>query len=185
MLVTFVMIYMLCLWYMFEWGPLREKKRISLVTLPGARAMAHGKVTIWAGLGEDLVVCHGRGTRRTDQASPWHTAKPLFLPLCRWAPPHGFAVCRLLKRTTKSLSPPCAGARGTRWIHPDAADQSASTLSPYFFFAVYLDIHTTKVFVVCPKYGTWQTRHLPCPWLPSAVRRRPPSAKTSPCAWEA
>jgi len=52
-----------------------------------------------------------------------------------------------------------------------------------FFFAVYPWIHTVNVFAVCPINGTRQTRPLPCLALPSGVRRRPPTAKTSPCAY--
>ena len=40
--------------------PKKQKNRVSLVTLPCAVAMAHGKVTIWAGLEQHIAVCPRR-----------------------------------------------------------------------------------------------------------------------------
>ena len=68
--------------------PKKQKNRVSSVALPCAVAMAHGKVTVWAGLEQDFAVCqnsaHGKVTilRRVPQER--HTAKPGALPCaCR------------------------------------------------------------------------------------------------------
>ena len=51
------------------------------------------------------------------------------------------------------------------------------------FFAMCLYIHTVYSFAVCPTIGTQQTRSLPSLLLLSALCRRPPSTKSSPCAY--
>ena len=56
-----------------------KKNRVSMVTLPCARTIAHGKMTIWDGLGDYFVVCHveahGELTRLCRVLQARHTAK--------------------------------------------------------------------------------------------------------------
>ena len=72
---------------------------------------------------------------------------------------------------------PAVRAHGEQPLTPSAGRDGVCQL----FFAVRLYIHTAKRFSVCPTFGTQQTRSLPSPWLPSALCRRPPSTKSSPC----
>ena len=74
---------------------------------------------------------------------------------------------------------PAVRAHGEQPPTPSAGRDGVCPL----FFAVSLYIHTVKRFAMCPTFGTRQTRSLPSPWLPSALCRRPPSAKSSPCAY--
>ena len=92
-------------------------------------------------------------------------------------------------------SSPCAYPGGTRRSGkfrrvPTSWHTAKSSVTPLgrphdvnAFFAVYPWIHTANVFAVCPINGTRQTRPLRCLALPLGVRRRPPTAKTSPCAY--
>ena len=68
---------------MLEWGPLnlkKQKNRVSSVTLTCAVAMAHDKVTVWAGLEQDFAVCqnsaHGEATSFAMCLLGRHMAKP-------------------------------------------------------------------------------------------------------------
>ena len=72
---------------MLEWGPLnlkKQKNRVSSVTLPCAVAMAHDKVTVWAGLEQDFAVCqnsaHGKVTILRRVPLEQHTAKTRVVP---------------------------------------------------------------------------------------------------------
>ena len=74
-----------------------------------------------------------------------------------------------------SDSSPCARGLGTRRTNylrrvPETVAHGEFIPTPsgsghavfLFFCAVYLDKHTAKLFAVCPKFGTRQTRPLPC-----------------------
>jgi len=103
---------------MLECGPLnlkKQKKRVSSVTLPCAVAMAHGKVTVWAGLEQDFAVCqnlaHGKVTiLRRVPAVPAHDEA--------WS----FAVCLLSGHTAKYGALPCVHGAGTWRTAADAVN---------------------------------------------------------------
>ena len=114
------------------------------------------------------------GTRRTDHCSSCARKK------AHGEPKH-FAVCQSPGHTAKWEISPCAYflAHDKVFCHVVRPSSRCQCL----LFAVYPWIHTANVFAVCPINGTRQTRPLPCLALPSGVRRRPPTAKTSPCAY--
>ena len=146
---------------------------------------------------EQKVRCVPRpGTRRTDHCSPCAREKAHGEPkhfAVRQSTGHTakssaagprvtkVAVCLSRWRTAKWEISPCAYflAHGEVFCHA----VRPSSRRQYLFFAVYPWIHTANVFAVCPINGTRQTRPLPCLALSSGVRRRPPMAKTSPCAY--
>ena len=126
-------------------------------------------------------MCQVPGTRQSDHlTTPGHQVR-LVPRLCT-------------RRTDHTL--PCAKTKGTRRrldVHRVSTVQAHGEQPPMpsagrdgvcsLFFAVRLYIHTAKRFAVCPTFDTRQTRSLPSPWLPSALCRRPRSAKSSPCAY--
>ena len=112
-----------------------------------------------------FAVCQGLGTWQSDHmASPGHQVRRVPRPCTRRIWQH----CRV----------PAVRAHGEQPPTPSAGRDGVCPL----FFAVCLYIHTVKRFAVCPTFGTRQTRSLSSPWLPSALCRRPPSAKSLPCA---
>ena len=135
-------------------------------------------------------------TRRTDHSSPCAKNKahgePYYFAVCQ-SPGHTakssaagpcvtkFAVCLSRWHTAKWEISPCAYflAHGEVFCHSVRPSSRRQCL----FFTVYPWIHTANVFAVCPINGTRQTRILPCLTLSLGVRRRPPTAKTSPCAY--
>jgi len=99
----------------------------------------------------------------------WHTAIKIYASVFLF-----FAVC-LSVFLFFSDSSPCARGLGTRRTNylrrvPEivAHGEFIPTLSGsghavfLLFYAVYLDKHTAKLFAVCLKFGTRQTRPLPC-----------------------
>ena len=147
--------------------PKKTKKRVSSVTLPCAVAMAHGKVTVWAGLEQDFAVCqnsaHGKVTilRRVPQV--WHTAKPRAWPC---------VCCPSTRRSLELCRVPAVRTHGEAWIftvcprrrhtaNSRRRRQLAVTASACFFFAMCLYIHTAYSFAVCPTIGARQIRSLP------------------------
>jgi len=99
-------------------------------------------------------------TRRTDHSSP-------------------FALGKGTRRIWERCRVPSVRAHGEQ--PPTPSTGRDGVCPPFFAVRLYIPMATT--FAVCPPFGTRQTRSLPSPWLPSALCRRPPSAKSSPCAY--
>ena len=156
-----------------------------------------------------FAVCQGLGTRQSDHmASPGHQVRRVPRPCTRQTDhslpcalgAHGeygsVAMCLPSGHTANLAALPCACRPGTRQIwercrvpairahgeQPPTPSAGRDGVCP-LFFAVSLYIHTAKRFAVCLTFGTRQTRSLPSQRLPSALCRRPPSAKSSPCAY--
>ena len=132
-------------------------------------------MTIWPALNTKFTMCldraHGELTIVRRVPKPGAHGEPKY-----------FAVCQSQGHTAKweILLCACFLAHGEVLRH---AVRPAASRRLAFFFAVCPWIHTANVFVVCATDGTRQTRPLPCLALPSGVRRRPLTAKYSPCAW--
>ena len=116
-------------------------------------------MTIWPALDTKFAVCLGRAHGESGS----------------------FAVCLPSGHTANLGGLLCACRPGTRRTAADAVSWPWRSL-PAFFRREFIYTHGEKV---CRVPDFWHTANkvLPSPWLPSALCRRPPSAKSSPCAY--